>query len=425
MVMSYRSAHRARSHASAHAEPHDTVLGPAIEHPLVPAGAPQVIADTSALASLVDQLRRAGRFAYDSEFIGELTYVPKLCLIQVALPEQITLIDPLADLDLRPFWQLVADPQVEKVVHAGQQDLEPVVRELHKAPANVFDTQIAAGFIALPYPLSLSKLVLEMTGAKLGKGLTFTHWDQRPLSAMQLRYAADDVRYLLLTRDRIGQTLDAAGHTAWALEECANQCEPKHFEFDPDQQFLRIRGAGSLAPRNLAILRELTIWRDAAARMANVPPRAFLRDELLLDLARNPVREVQKLAKIKGLPRPVENQYGGQIVELTQKAMELPQEKLPAPRDTEPSPPEKFRTDSLWIAAQVLCAGQGMDVSVVTSRQEINEFSQHLAGRTDVAKPHRLLTGWRKQALGNALQELVRGTRQISLNWREYGLRLM
>src|SRR5262249_48948952 len=153
-----------------------------------------------------------------SEFIGELTYVPKLCVIQVATTERVELIDPLADIDLTPFWELIADETVEKVVHAGLQDIEPVVRILNRPAANVFDTQIAAGLAGMTYPLSLSKLVYELVGYKLGKGLTFSHWDQRPLSASQLRYAADDVRYLPAARAELARRLERLHHVAYAAE---------------------------------------------------------------------------------------------------------------------------------------------------------------------------------------------------------------
>lgn len=421
--MSYRSAHRARSHASAHAEDEGAPAGKHVDHPLVPKGAATLLKTQGALEKLVGELREAGRFGYDSEFIGELTYVPKLCLIQVASAKEITLIDPLAELDLRPFWELIADPKVEKIVHAGQQDLEPVARELGRPPANVFDTQIASGFIGLPYPLSLSKLTFELTGAKLGKGLTFTRWDQRPLSAMQVRYAADDVRYLVLSRERIGERLKALGHAGWAEAACAEQCEMSRFEFDPQQQYLRVRGAGSLPPRNLAILRELTVWRDGAARAANVPPRAFLRDEIMIDLARNPIRSLDKLSRVKGLPRPVESEYGGQIVQMTEQALGLPEEELPVARDPEQTPPDKFRTDALWAAAQALASGQGIDIAVAASRQEVNEFYLHLTDPGRAATPHRLLSGWRKEALGDALRGLLASKNRIEFSWVEAALR--
>src|SRR5947208_4519904 len=145
-----------------------------------------------------------------------VTYHPKLCVIQVASAQRVALIDPLVDLDLAPFWELIADPSLEKIVHAGAQDIEPVMRHISKPCANIFDTQIAAGFAGMAYPVALSKLVQELIGVKLGKGLTFTHWDQRPLSAMQLRYAADDVRYLPALREANGKSFDAPGLAQWA-----------------------------------------------------------------------------------------------------------------------------------------------------------------------------------------------------------------
>ena len=157
-----------------------------MDHPLVPRGEPELVASDDALSRLIEKLRRSGSFAYDSEFIGELTYFPKLCLIQVASRDHIALIDPLANLSLSPFWELLCDQAVEKIVHAGAQDIEPVIRHTGRSPEHIFDTQVCAGFAAMPYPVSLSKLVMELTGARLGKGLTFSHWDKRPLSAMQL-----------------------------------------------------------------------------------------------------------------------------------------------------------------------------------------------------------------------------------------------
>src|SRR2546421_9369338 len=160
-----RSMHRSRSHDSAHAE---TQLPEAKipHHPLIPRNAPELIATQEALAALIAELRSSGRFAYDSEFIGELTYRPKLCLIQVASAQRVSLIDPLAELDLSNFWELICDPSIQKIVHAGSQDVEPVVRHIGKEPANLFDTQIAAGFAGLSYPIALPPLGVEICGAK-------------------------------------------------------------------------------------------------------------------------------------------------------------------------------------------------------------------------------------------------------------------
>jgi ribonuclease D len=368
------------------------------------------------LEALIAHLRSAGSFAYDSEFIGEMTYFPKLCVIQTATAQRVTLVDPLAGVELRPFWELIADPSVEKVVHAGQQDVEPVWRHIGQEARNVFDTQIAAGFVALPYPLSLSKLVHELTGAKLGKGLTFSHWDQRPLSSMQLRYAADDVRYLPLARQELGKRLDASGRAAWAVEECAAMTDPVLYRFDPDSSYLRVRGATSLHAKNLAVLRELTIWRDAAARAEDVPPRTFLRDEIMIDLSRQPVKAVDKLDRVRGLPRPVEKEHGAAIVEATLRALAAPAAKVPFSRDEEPTPKERFRSDAFWAAAQTICTGRSVDTAIVASRQEVGEFYRTLAAGEDVAQM-RLMKGWRREALGDALVELLKGAKRFEVAW--------
>ena len=365
---------------------------------------------------MIVNLRSDGSFAYDSEFIGELTYHPQLCLVQVASHNRVALIDPLAELNLTPFWELLADPSVSKIVHAGDQDIEPVVRHLNRPAANIFDTQIGAGFIGLPYPMSLSKLVLELTGARLGKGLTFSHWDQRPLSAVQLRYAADDVRYLPAAAAELFKRLDSLGHADWAKAECAAVCEPDLYRFDPQTQFLRVRGASSLQPRNLAILRELTIWRDAAARAHNVPPRSFLRDEVMVDLSRNPIKSVDKLARVRGLPRPVEHEFGSEIIEATNRAMTLPTIHLPSTREFEPSPTEKFRSDAVFAAAQCLCAGMSLDPALVASRQDVADFYRILSTDGTGEKP-KLLSGWRKEAVGDVLTDFLRGGRKFELTW--------
>ncbi len=150
--VSYRSAHRSRSHESAHAEEVGPVSGKTLDHPSVPQGPASLVITDDELRELIDHLRSVGRFGYDSEFIGELTYVPKLCLIQVASPDRIALVDPLADLDLNPFWELIADPTIEKIVHAGQQDLEPIVRHLGRAPPTSSTRKSPPGLSGSPIP---------------------------------------------------------------------------------------------------------------------------------------------------------------------------------------------------------------------------------------------------------------------------------
>src|SRR3954466_9644358 len=171
-----RPQHRSKQHDQAHTDDGSHDSAETMSNPLISRGEAPLVATREGLAELIGRLREAGSFAYDSEFIGELTYLPKLCLIQVATTQEISLIDPMArGIDITPFWEIVADASVEKITHAGQQDLEPVIRHLNRPGQNVFDTQISAGFVGMAYPVSLSKRVKEITGARLGRATPFTH----------------------------------------------------------------------------------------------------------------------------------------------------------------------------------------------------------------------------------------------------------
>jgi ribonuclease D len=416
-----RPQHRAKAHDQAHTAEEAQDPNELRANPLIYRGEAKLVATQEGLADLINRLREAGSFAYDSEFIGELTYLPKLCLIQVATAAEVTLIDPMARLDLTPFWELVADPAVEKITHAGQQDLEPVIRHINRPGQNVFDTQISAGFVGMAYPVSLSKLVKEIVGARLGKGLTFTHWDQRPLSAQQLKYAANDVRYLPAVRAELGRRLDELGHADWAAEECAAQCDVGLYRFDPDTAYLRCRGAGSLQPQGLAVLKQLVIWRDAAAKQHDVPPRAFLKDEILIDMSREPVKTLDRLGRVRGLPRPVEQAHGAEMVDATRRGLATPVAEMPESRTIEETPTDKHRADALWAVTQCVCIGQKIDPDLVTSRQEIGRlYRQVLAGRQPDGL--RFLGGWRRAAVAETLLELIAGNACVELTWRNGAL---
>ena len=416
-----RPQHRAKSHDQAHTEDEQQESTSPQNNPLIYRGDAQLITTQQGLTDLIGRLHVSGTFAYDSEFIGELTYLPKLCLIQVATSSEVSLIDPIAPIDLTPFWELVADGSVEKATHAGQQDLEPVSRHLNRPGQNVFDTQISAGFAGMAYPVSLSKLVHELVGARLGKGLTFSHWDQRPLSAQQLKYAANDVRYLPAIRAELGQRLAKLDHAAWAAEECAAQCDVGLYRFDPETAYLKVRGAGSLQPAGLAVLKQLVLWRDGAAKRHDVPPRAFLKDEILVDMSREPVKGVERLARVRGLPRPVEQAHGAEIVEATRRGLATPVSEHPQSRTVEETPSDKQRADALWAVTQCLCIGQKIDPDLVTSRSEIGRLHrQVLSGETPGGL--RVLSGWRYEAVTKTLLAMIEGTVRVDLEWREGGL---
>jgi ribonuclease D len=392
------------------------------DHPLIPREHAPVIADPDDVAEIVEHIRGEGSFAYDTEFIGEETYHPLICLIQVATRERIALVDPLAGVDPAPIFELVADPAIETIVHAGEQDLEPVVRCLDRAPANIFDTQVAAGFVNRPYPLGLRRLVEEFAGVRLGKALTFTEWDKRPLSDVHAQYAADDVRYLPAVREAIGKELEQLDHASWSAEECGQLEATNRFRFDPDARLARIIGNRNLRPRCVAVLRELLVLRDQAARDRDMPPQTFLKDDVLVRIAKDPPRTLPALDAVKGLPRPVVERHGREILDAVEQASSIPPGELPRRLSMEELPADRVRIDSLWALARSFCLGRAIDPALVGNRRAVAEF--YFATRNGTApETTALMSGWRGELVGDLLRDVLDAGATVELRWEDGRLR--
>lgn len=417
-VSDYRRRHRRQQHEQAHADPSDA--GPDAPHTTLAnvfAGKPELIQTQAGVDACIERLRSAGTFAYDTEFIGEMSYRPQVCLIQVATDDYVGLIDPLADVELDAFWGLLADPSLKKLVHAGEQDLEHVWRAIGQPPANVIDTQIAAGFVGLGYPASLAKLVLEFADVKLHKGFTFTDWTIRPLSGSQLKYAADDVRYLLAITREIEARLAKLDRLEWANAECAARCIDGKPGFNPETAWRKVRGGGSLDGRTVNVLKLLVAWREACAETADVPARTYLKDEVLVDLCRSRPKSLDKLSNIRHLPRPVVEQAGRDILEMVERGLAMPPAQLDNDGAGEPRLSERFELDSVWSLVQTICVGRSLDPQLVTSRQDATDVYRKLRdGRDVTGEP--LLEGWRAAALGDDLRAIADGSYAFRGIWQ-------
>ena len=409
----YRSQHRRRSHEEAHAGDAAPIVPQVLEHRLVCDSEVLLVKDHDSLAKLIGELRAAGQFGYDSEFIGEHSYHPALCVIQVATANRVAIIDPLEGLELNPLWELLADAAVQKIVHAGEPDLEPVVRHLGRPPVNIFDTQVAAAFAGLPYPMALGKLLHHVTGLELmssSRALKFSQWDHRPLSPAQLRYAADDVRYLPLLQHKLEEMLAANRTHEWAEDEVRMLCDPARYTFDAESQRIRVRGVEKLTSRQRALLRNLISWRDATARTHNVPPRSLLRDEVVFELSAAPVQTLQALKQVPGLPRPVVREYAEEILAITARALVEAGE----PEDTEARPrvrkmdreQHRERVDAVWEDIRRASVERAIDPGIVTSKRELDRVLRAIeAGQSPTE--FRLFTGWRRIFLTPILNALT------------------
>jgi ribonuclease D len=378
---------------------------------------PQGLINTPAgLAEVCTHLGAAQVFGFDTEFIGESSYRPLLCLVQVATDERVELIDPTALEDLGPFWDLLADPAVEKICHAGDQDLALAWQLGRKQPQNVFDCQIGAGLVGLKYPVAYWRLVEMVAGIALGKTDTYSAWDQRPLSRSQFTYAVDDVRYLPEIHRVLRERMTALGHMEWLREACDELCVKAATDADPQMIFAKMKGVSRLKPRQLAVLRELTVLREQLAWERDVTARGMLKDETLLDLAlRGPETEAG-LAAIKSLPRKDIASCGDQIIAAIQRGKAVPPNEHPErPFTPEDSTETQRLMEIMFAASQVICLGQAVWPSLVTSRAEIEGLAR-LVSQGDDLSCHALMNGWKRECLGAPLVEFVRGKTDVTLS---------
>jgi ribonuclease D len=305
------------------------------------------------LDTLAAGVKAAGRFAFDTEFMGEGRYRTLLCLIQLAVPdanpanpERIELIDPLEqDLEGAPLAAMLADPAIQVVVHAGRQDVALVRRRFATDVRNVFDTQIAAGFVGLGAQSSYDTLLAEILDVRLAKSASFTRWDTRPLSPEQLGYAREDVVHLLALAAELERRLTALGRLEWAREECSF-LELLSDERDLKAVFARLPRIRGLSPSAQTIARELVEWRERTAANADRPVQSILGDAPLVELAKRKPTSTRQLEQIRGVNAGSLHRRASEILDAVHRG----NEQTPEPLSYEQRPPPPDPDDAPLIA---------------------------------------------------------------------------
>jgi ribonuclease D len=374
-----------------------------------------LIQDQSALDALSAHVRGAGRFAFDTEFVMEDRYATEVCLIQVATTERLALVDPLTPLRLDGLWDLIADPRIDTIVHAGQEDLALCVQHAGRMPARVFDVQLAAGLVGNDYPMSLQKLARAALGVHLHKSRTLTDWRRRPLSEEQCAYAVEDVRHLLPLCDRLTPHLRKLGRLDWLREECARFEQPELYRREDGSETPRIKGSGSLDHRSLHVAREILRWRDEAAQTLNRPARTVLRDHLVIEIARHGIERPDAISDLRGLN--LSRRHIQQLAEAVRQAKKsTPPEAAAAEMGPNVETPEESMLVHLLTAvARCLCQEQHLAFPLVATKRTLIQLVRlHTAGassRTDAD----MLRGWRKEAVGDQLQAVLLGKSHLTV----------
>src|SRR6266436_6347180 len=237
-----------------------------------------LITTTSELAAACSRLARHPVITVDTEFLRETTYYPLLCVVQMASPEEALVVDTLAEgIDLKPFFELMANEAVLKVFHAARQDIEIVWHRAGLIPHPVFDTQVAAMVLGYGESISYDQLVHRITGDTLDKSHRFTDWARRPLSAAQIAYAISDVTHLRDVYLALSADLGKRGRADWVSEEMEVLTSPDTYRLEPERAWERLK-TRARKPKELAVLVEVAAWREREARNRDVPRGRVLKD---------------------------------------------------------------------------------------------------------------------------------------------------
>ncbi|MCS6921449.1 MAG: ribonuclease D [Elioraea sp.] len=366
---------------------------------------PVLIETTDALAALCARLAATEFVTVDTEFMRERTYWPELCVVQIAGPEDVAVIDALAPgLDLAPLYALFDDERVTKVFHAARQDLEIFHLRTGRLPTPLFDTQVAAMVAGFGDQVGYDALIAALTGATIDKAFRFSDWSARPLTPQQIAYAAADVTHLRRAYVKLRARLERNGRLAWVAEEMAALSDPATYRLDPEEAWQRLKPR-STNRRFLAVLRAVAAWREREAQRLNIPRQRVVKDETVLEVAAQAPSDVAGLLRARGFPRSLaEGKSGAALLAAISEAKALPEEALP--------PVEEKRngaraSQALVALLKVLLAAKCEEHDVAQRLVASAEDLERLAAEDDPDIP--CLSGWRRAVFGEAALALKSG----------------
>ena len=356
---------------------------------------------------LAEQARRDGRFGLDTEFVSERRYKPLLCLVQIVVGERIEIVDPLADIDPSPLAAVLADPEIEVVLHAGRQDVALLKRSWETEVNNIFDTQVAAGFAGYGAQSGYDSLVRSLLGISAKGAEGFSRWDRRPLTPDQVEYARADVEHLLPMADALKSRLTESGRLEWAREECL-ALERASDERPPEEQFARLPRVRRLGKRQRAVAMTIIRWRQDLAQEIDRPPSSILPDHVLVEVGRRQPDSRRALEEVRGMPGQTLQRWHRELLAAVQRGKEAPD--APELPDVE----QGDQGDAPLVAlGQALVRQRALEakvaVDLVSTQSDIAAVVSSLRRNGDAPQGIRTLSGWRRELVGDELVQLLRG----------------
>jgi ribonuclease D len=365
----------------------------------------QYIDTNEKLAILCLQIKKEPWIALDTEFLREKTYYPKFCLLQIATPNWVACIDPIALSSLDELFKVIYNPALVKVFHSCRQDLEIFYQLTGKLPSPVFDTQLAAPLLGFQDNPGYAMLVSSLLNINLNKAHTRADWSKRPLTEAQIQYAADDVIYLCKIYELIKQKLALLGRQDWLNQDFLELSNPDLFEVKPDQAWLKIKGKNKLTGKQLSIVQALAEWREKTAQSEDRPKSWLLRDEQLFDMAKLQPETMSDLADIRGINERIITRHGNELCTLINHA----KNRAPSPLNEKGRPIKKTQQqeailDILTALVRIRAEENLLNPTILATRKDLEELMFN-----DEDSDSQLMHGWRYSMAGRELIGLLEG----------------
>ncbi len=374
--------------------------------------------DTPALlATACPEMAACHVLCLDTEFHRESTYYAEFALLQIYGNGHCWIVDPIALTDLSELWDILSNPDILKVFHAGRQDIEIFVKESGRLPTPLFDTQVAAALLGFGQQVGFGNLVQRITKKALAKGESFTNWKARPLTPKQLIYAADDVIWLMPIFQHLQERLEATGRTEWLQEEQSVLTDPATYDNDVSTIFWRVKGVTKVKGKHLAALRELAAWRERSAKARDIPRRRMLSDEALLEIARRDKLNTDTMQRMRGINAGFIKRFGEEIIQVWQQGMDTPEADWPrqSPRRHNHAGTD-LRLEMLDTLVRLKAEEGEIASSILASKSELSELASWGYRCKDEPPEVACLHGWRYELVGHDLLRLLHGEICLHLN---------
>ncbi len=372
------------------------------------------ISTTAELAAFCASLKGQPFVAVDTEFMRETTYWPKLCLVQVAAPNNAACIDPLAEgIDLAPLLDLMRDQSVLKVFHAARQDVE-IFNNLGAMPLPLFDTQVAGMAAGFGEQIAYDALVRQMLKIELDKSSRFTDWARRPLSEAQLTYALADVTHLCALFPLLQERLEKAGRWSWVTSEMGSLTDPALYDVDPENAWKRLRPRKH-AVKYLAVFRAVAAWRERTAQQRDQPRGRILKDEAIDEVATQAPTTADALNNMRSVPKGFAgSKFGPDLMAAVKAALADPESY--APVLDKPGPPPPQSAGAVVELLKVLLKARAEDAGVASKLIATVSDLEKIAASSDDTADTPALVGWRREAFGEDALKLKRGELALVLD---------